>query len=59
MYVSKETVELLEKLAPRDIDRGVVTKYNKRRNLTLPKMLRKASWRIIVQTVPREIARFI
>ncbi|MEM3906942.1 MAG: hypothetical protein QXZ17_08790 [Nitrososphaerota archaeon] len=52
-------MELLEKLAPRDIDRGVVTKYNKRRNLTLPKMLRKASWRIIVQTVPREIARFI
>ncbi|MEM0066608.1 MAG: hypothetical protein QXH88_06770 [Sulfolobales archaeon] len=41
-YISRETVELLKRLAPRDIDRGAVTRYAKRRSLILPKMLRKA-----------------
>lgn len=29
MYVSRETVELLKAVAPRDINRGAVTKYAK------------------------------
>ncbi|MEM4913209.1 MAG: integrase, partial [Desulfurococcaceae archaeon] len=31
----------------------------KRRSMVLPKMIRKISWRIMVQTMPREVARFI
>ncbi|MEM4908173.1 MAG: hypothetical protein QW301_04950 [Desulfurococcaceae archaeon] len=56
-----EIVELLKKLTPRDMDGGAVTKYAKyvkRLNLTLLKMLRKVSWRIMIQTMPGEVARF-
>ncbi|MEM2606402.1 MAG: integrase [Ignisphaera sp.] len=59
IYMSRETAELLKAVAPRKISREAVTKYAKRRNLTLPKMFRKVSWRIMVQTMPREVARFI
>ncbi|MEM4554129.1 MAG: integrase [Ignisphaera sp.] len=59
IYISRETAELLKAVAPRKISREAVTKYAKRRNLTLPKMFRKVSWRIMVQTMPREVARFI
>ncbi len=27
--------------------------------MVLPKMIRKIAWRIMVQTIPREVARFI
>jgi len=53
-----EIVELLKKLTPRDMNERVVTKYAKRLNLTLLKMLRKVSWRIMIQRMPREVARF-
>ncbi|MEM4831880.1 MAG: hypothetical protein QW740_05575 [Sulfolobales archaeon] len=33
--------------------------YVKRRSMVLPKMIRKIAWRIMVQTIPREVARFI
>ncbi|MEM2223964.1 MAG: integrase [Acidilobaceae archaeon] len=59
MYVSRETVELLRAVAPRKIDRGDVWEYVKRRGMVLPKMICKISWRIMVQTMPREVARFI
>ncbi|MEM0006459.1 MAG: hypothetical protein QW406_06310 [Ignisphaera sp.] len=44
---------------PIDIDRRTVARYAMRHGLTLPKMLRKVSWRIMVQAMPREVARFI
>jgi len=43
----------------RAIDRRNVTRYAKRHRLVLPKMMRKVSWRILVQVMPREVARFI
>ncbi|MEM1667761.1 MAG: integrase [Thermofilaceae archaeon] len=59
IYMSRGTIELLKTLAPKDIDRNSVRRYAKRHNLTLPKMFRKVSWRIMVQTMPKEVARFI
>ncbi|MEM0310957.1 MAG: integrase [Ignisphaera sp.] len=59
IYMSRGTIELLKTLAPKDIDRNSVRRYARRYSLTLPKMFRKVSWRIMVQTMPREVARFI
>ncbi|MEM1701537.1 MAG: integrase [Desulfurococcaceae archaeon] len=59
IYVSRETVELLKAVAPRKIDRGDVWEYVRRRSMVLPKMIRKIAWRIMVQTMPRDVARFI
>ncbi|MEM1861163.1 MAG: integrase [Acidilobaceae archaeon] len=59
IYISRETAELLKAVAPRKIGRGDVWEYVKRRSMVLPKMIRKISWRIMVQTMPREVARFI
>ncbi|MEM1528258.1 MAG: integrase [Sulfolobales archaeon] len=59
IYMSRGTIELLKTLAPKDIDRNSVRRYARRHSLTLPKMFRKVSWRIMVQTMPREVARFI
>jgi intergrase/recombinase len=58
-YFSIETLELLKRYAGSEADRSVVTRYAKRHGLLVPKMMRKASWRILVQVVPREVARFI
>ncbi|MEM2383404.1 MAG: integrase, partial [Desulfurococcaceae archaeon] len=58
-YMSRETAELLKAVAPRKIGRGDVWEYVKRRSMVLPKMIRKISWRMMVQTMPREVARFI
>jgi hypothetical protein len=58
-YLSTETLQLLQRYAGRSINRSVVTRYAKKHRLLAPKMMRKASWRIMVQVMPREIARFI
>ncbi|MEM4665475.1 MAG: integrase [Sulfolobales archaeon] len=58
IYMSRGTIELLKTLAPKDIDRNSVRRYARRHSLTLPKMFRKVSWRIMLQTMPREVARF-
>ncbi|MEM1842696.1 MAG: integrase [Ignisphaera sp.] len=59
IYMSRGTIELLKTLAPREIGRRDVWEYVKKRSMVLPKMIRKISWRIMVQTMPREVARFI
>ncbi|MEM1651134.1 MAG: integrase [Sulfolobales archaeon] len=59
IYMSRGTIELLKTLAPKDINRNSVRRYARRHSLTLPKMFRKVSWRIMLQTMPREVARFI
>lgn len=59
VYFSDETLRLIEKIAPRHINKDDITKYAKRNNLVLPKYVRKASWRLLVQAVPREVARFV
>ncbi len=59
VYFSTETLQLLQRYAGRSINRSVVTRYAKKHRLLAPKMMRKVSWRIMVQAMPREIARFI
>ena len=59
IYFSRETLKLIEKVAPLHISRYQVTKYAKRNNLLLPKYVRKASWRLMIKVMTREIARFI
>jgi intergrase/recombinase len=58
-YLSTETLQLLQRYAGRSINRSVVARYAKRHGLLAPKIMRKVSWRIMVQVVPREVARFI
>jgi len=59
IYFSRQTLELIEKVAPRHISRHQVTKYAKRNNLLLPKYVRKVAWRLMVKAMGREAARFI
>jgi intergrase/recombinase len=58
-YLSTETLQLLQRYADRSINRSVVARYVKRHGLLAPKMMRKVSWRILVQVMPREVAKFI
>ena len=59
IYFSIETMETLESLLPRHVNRHQVTRYAKRHSLVLPKYLRKISWRLMVKSISREVARFI
>ncbi len=59
IYFSRETLELIEKMAPRHINRHQVTKYAKRNGLLLPKYMRKITWRLMIKAMSREAARFI
>jgi intergrase/recombinase len=36
-----------------------VRKYAKRNGLLPPKYMRKAAWRLMIKTMPREVVRFI
>lgn len=59
IYISIDTLKLLEKYRGLEIDRRPVLKYAKRHSLVLPKMIRKAAWRLMIQAMPKEVARFI
>jgi intergrase/recombinase len=58
-YFSIETLKLLEKHAGKRVRRRVLEKYVEKHNLLFPKYVRKASWRLMVRAMPREVARFV
>ena len=58
-FFSTETLELLQKYTSTSINRSAVARYAKKHGLLSPKTMRKVSWRIMVQVMPREVARFI
>jgi intergrase/recombinase len=58
-YFSIDTLRLLKEYSGINISRRALTKYVKRRNLLLPKYVRKISWRLMIKVMSREIARFI
>jgi len=59
IYMSIETLNMLMKIANKNIDRNQVRKYVKRHNLILPKYIRKYSWRLMVKVLGRELSRFL
>jgi len=59
VYMSIRTLHLLQKHADRDISGRNVSRYAKRHGQLVPKTMHKVSWRIMVQVMPREVARFI
>jgi len=59
VYFSLETLKLLEKYGGRKFSRRSIYKYVSRRGLLHPKYMRKYSWRIMVKTLGRELARFL
>jgi len=58
-YFSLDTLRLLKEYSGISISRRALTKYVKRRNLLLPKYVRKISWRLMIKVMSREVARFI
>ncbi|MDT7890028.1 MAG: integrase [Desulfurococcales archaeon] len=58
-YLSIDTLRLLREYSGISIDRRTLTKYVKRRDLLLPKYVRKIAWRLMIKAMPREVARFI
>jgi hypothetical protein len=58
-YFSLDTLKLLEEYAGNSVSKRVLTKYVKRRNLLLPKYVRKMSWRLMIKVISREVTRFI
>jgi intergrase/recombinase len=58
-YFSMNTLKLVEKYGGIHVDRYAVIRYAKRNNLLPPKHMRKISWRLMVRTMNREVARFI
>jgi intergrase/recombinase len=58
-YFSVETLEILKQHAGLRISKRPVERYVKRRNLLMPKYMRKIAWRLMIKAMPREVARFI
>jgi intergrase/recombinase len=58
-YFSTKTLKLLEKYTGSTVNRRPLEIYVKRRNLLLPKYMRKVAWRLMIKVMPREVARFI
>jgi intergrase/recombinase len=58
-YFSTNTLRLLGEYAGSTVNRRPLEIYVKRRNLLLPKYMRKAAWRLMIRVMPREVARFI
>jgi len=58
-YMSAETLAALRALAPFRMDARVISRYTGRHGLLLPKMMRKLSWRMMVESTSREVARFL
>jgi intergrase/recombinase len=50
---------LLKRFIGSNIDRRTVTRYAVRHGLLAPKYMRKVSRRLMVKTMPREVARFV
>ena len=59
VYLSEYSLELLEQVTPRHINRHQVRKYARKHNLLLPKYVRKVAWRLMVKAMSREAARFV
>ena len=58
-YFSTRTLRLLEKYKGLRINRRLVLKYARNHRLVPPKMIRKAAWRLMIQAMHKEVARFI
>ena len=59
-YFSLETGELIREITPWSVHRRSVERYVGRHGLVWPKVLRKASWQLLLSAgVPREVARFL
>jgi intergrase/recombinase len=58
-YFSTETLEMLKKCAGRRVGRYAIRKYCRRNGLPASKYMRKVAWRLMIQVMPREVARFI
>lgn len=58
-YFSAETLEILKKFAGSKLEKWRPGKYAVKHNLLTPKTMRKVAWRLMIQVMPREVARFI
>jgi intergrase/recombinase len=58
-YFSIETLEILKQHAGLRISKRPLERYVKRRNLLMPKYMRKIAWRLMIKAMSREVARFI
>ena len=59
IYFSLETLKLLERYKGSRISRRSIEKFVHGHGLLAPKYMRKASWRLMIQVMSREVARFI
>ncbi len=59
IYMSRDTLNMLKTIANKRINNDQITKYAKRHSLILPKYIRKYSWRMMVKSLGRELARFL
>jgi len=58
-YFSMETLEMLRKCARRRLCRYTIRNYTRRNGLLASRYMRKVAWRLMIQVMPREVARFI
>ena len=58
-YFSTETLEIIRKYAGSKVNRWNLRKYSRRHTLLAPKYMRKVAWRLMIKSMPREIARFV
>jgi intergrase/recombinase len=54
-----ETLEMLRKCAGRRLCRYTIRNYTRRNGLLASRYMRKVAWRLMIQVMPREVARFI
>jgi len=58
-YMSLDTLNLINEVAPKRSDKRVVSLYAKRNSLIMPKFMRKVAWRLMIKAMEREVAKFV
>ncbi|MCD6300615.1 MAG: hypothetical protein J7L82_00920 [Staphylothermus sp.] len=59
IYFSTDTLKIISKYAPKRIYYNNIARYARRHELLRPSIMRKVSWRIMIETIDRLAALFI
>ncbi len=58
-YMSLDTLNVINEVAPEKKNKRVVSRFAKKNNLIMPKFMRKVAWRLMIKAMDREVAKFV
>jgi hypothetical protein len=59
LFNAKYRLGLLKRYVDSCLNERIIARYATRHGLLAPKYIRRAIWRLMIEVMPREVARFI